>query len=82
MLLTDGLHVNESKTERYHIKTGGEDSWKKCKYLGLLLKAEGKDFQLIHARHSNLFSSASKSVEKSREEYLQYTSKETSTLFI
>ena len=24
MLLTEGLHINESKTERYHIQRGGE----------------------------------------------------------
>ena len=40
MLLTKGLHVNESKTERYHIQRGGEDAWKKCKYLGSLRDTE------------------------------------------
>ena len=37
MLLTKGLHVNGSKTEKYHIQRSGEDAWKKCKYLGSLL---------------------------------------------
>ena len=40
MLLTEGFHVNESKTERYHIQRGGEDAWKKCKYLRSLLDTE------------------------------------------
>ena len=31
------LHINQSKTERYHIKKGGDESWKKCKYVGSLL---------------------------------------------
>ena len=66
MLLIDGLRVNESKTGRYHIKRGGKDSWKKCENLGSLLNTEEKDFQLIHPRHSNLFSSPTKSVKKSR----------------
>ena len=30
------LHVNESKTEEHRIKRGGNDNWKKCKYLGTL----------------------------------------------
>ena len=40
MLLTEGLHLNESKTERYQIQGGGEDAWKKWKYLGSLLDTE------------------------------------------
>ena len=40
MFLTEGLQINESKTERYHIQRGGEDAWKKCKYLGSLLDTE------------------------------------------
>ena len=40
MLLTEGLHVNESKTERYHIQKDGEEAWRKCKYLGSLLYTE------------------------------------------
>ena len=39
MLLTEGLHANENKTERYHIQSGG-DAWKKCKYLRSLLDTE------------------------------------------
>jgi len=31
------LHVNETKTEEHRIKRGGDDNWKKCKYLGTLL---------------------------------------------
>ena len=31
------LHVNETKTEEHRIKRGGNDNWKKCKYLGTLL---------------------------------------------
>ena len=31
------LHVNETKTEEHRIKHGGNDNWKKCKYLGTLL---------------------------------------------
>ena len=40
MLLIEGLHVNESKTERYHIQKGEEDFWKKCKYFGSLIDNE------------------------------------------
>ena len=61
MLLTEGLHVNESKTERYHIQKDGEDAWKKCKYLESLLHTE-KDIK----RHSNPFSAASMSVKMLR----------------
>ena len=39
-LLTECLHVNENKTERYHIQRGGDDAWKKCRYLGLLAHTE------------------------------------------
>ena len=39
MLFIEGLHVNESKTERYHIQKG-EDVWKKCKYLASLINTE------------------------------------------
>ena len=40
MLLTEGLQIRENKTERYHIQRGGEDTWKKCKYLGSLFDTE------------------------------------------
>ena len=40
MLLTKGLHVNGSKTEKYHIQRSGEDAWKKCKCLGSLLDTD------------------------------------------
>ena len=33
VLYTEGLHVNESKTERYHIQRGGEDAWKNANIL-------------------------------------------------
>ena len=31
------LLINQSKTEKYNIKKDGDDSWKKCKYVGSLL---------------------------------------------
>ncbi len=39
-LKRNNLFVNESKTEEYQIKRGGDNSWKKCKYLGSLLDTE------------------------------------------
>ena len=38
MLADEGLHVNKSKTERYHISIDNNDeSWRRCKYLGSVL---------------------------------------------
>jgi hypothetical protein len=34
------LTVNEDKTEEYTVKRGGDEEWKKCKYLGSLLDTE------------------------------------------
>ena len=34
------VQINESKTEEYEIKRGGEENWKKCKYLGSLLDTQ------------------------------------------
>ena len=34
------LQANESKTEEYVVTRGGDDSWRKCKYLGSLLDSE------------------------------------------
>ena len=31
------LHINQSKPERYHIKKGCDESWKKCKYVDSIL---------------------------------------------
>ena len=39
-LKTRNLNVNKDKTEKYCIKRNGDDSWKKCKYLGSLLGTE------------------------------------------
>ena len=60
MLLTEVLHVDESKTERYHIQRGGENAWKNCKYLGSLLDTEEvikrrKGLSIDSSRLSNLF---------------------------
>ena len=40
MLKTEGLFVNNSKTERYHISKENDKKWMKCKYLGFLLNTE------------------------------------------
>ena len=37
MLIEEGLHVNNSKTEEYTIEIDGDERWKKCKVLGSLL---------------------------------------------
>ena len=34
------LKINQSKTEKYKITRNGDDSWKKCKYVGSLLGTE------------------------------------------
>jgi hypothetical protein len=34
------LQINEAKTEEYTIKRGGDEKWKKCKYVGSLLDTE------------------------------------------
>ena len=34
------LYVNEGKTEEYDIKRGGDETWKKCKYVGSLIDTE------------------------------------------
>ena len=66
MLLTEGLHVNESKMEKYHIQIGGEEDLT-LNYSTLKKISKGeKDLQLIPTRHSNLFSAAGMSVKKSR----------------
>ncbi len=39
-LRDNNLFVNEGKTEEYHITRGGEESWKKCTYLGSNLDTE------------------------------------------
>ena len=40
ILKEKNLQVNDSKTEEYEIKRGGDENWKKCKYLGTLLDTE------------------------------------------
>ena len=40
LLKGKNLQLNESKMEEYEIKRGGEEKWKKCKYLGSLLDTE------------------------------------------
>ena len=40
-LKQENLHINQSKTEKYHIKNGGDESLKKCKYVGSLLGTTG-----------------------------------------
>ena len=37
ILKSKNLRINESKTEEYEIKRGGDEAWEKCKYLGGLL---------------------------------------------
>ena len=44
---------NQSKTERYHIKKGGNESWKKCKHVGSLLGTT-EDKQLTNTAFSKL----------------------------
>ena len=34
------LTINPTKTEEYEIKRGGDESWKKCKYLGSMIDTE------------------------------------------
>ena len=44
MLLTEGLHVNESKTEKYHfLQRSGGDA-KKYKYLGVGMSSHFLNF--------------------------------------
>ena len=41
LILEDkNLIVNNTKTEEYEVVRGGDDKWKKCKYLGSLLETE------------------------------------------
>ena len=40
MLEDEGLHINITKTGRYHVRKTSETNWKKCKYLGSLLETE------------------------------------------
>ena len=37
MLLEEGLYINKSKTEKFHISKYGDSKWKSCKYHGSLL---------------------------------------------
>ena len=39
------LHINKGKTEQYCIKRNGEEHWKKCKYLGILLSTTEDSLQ-------------------------------------
>ena len=34
------LRVNETKSEEYAIKRGGDENWKNCKYFGSLLDTD------------------------------------------
>ena len=38
MLKEEGLEINNSKTEEYTIKIGGDDKWKKHNVLGSLFR--------------------------------------------
>ena len=40
MLLENGLYINKSKTEKFHVSKYGDNKWKSCKYLGSLLGTE------------------------------------------
>ena len=40
MLSEDGLYMNKSKTEKYHISKCSDTKWKSCKYLGSLIGTE------------------------------------------
>ena len=39
-LLEQGLFINKSKTEKYHISRTSDTKWRSCKYLGSLLRKE------------------------------------------
>ena len=39
-LLEQGLFINKSKTEKYHISRTSDTKWRSCKYLGSLLGTE------------------------------------------
>ena len=40
MLCEEGLYINRSKTEKYHISKYFDTKWKSCKYLGSLIGTE------------------------------------------
>ena len=40
ILKNKNLQINDRKMEEYEIKRGGDEAWKKCKYLGGLLDTE------------------------------------------
>ena len=40
MLSEEGLYINQSKTEKYHISKCSDTKWKSCKYLGSLIGTE------------------------------------------
>ena len=40
MLCKEGLYINKSKTEKYHISKCSNTKWKSCKYLGSLIGTE------------------------------------------
>ena len=40
MLSEEGLYINKSKTEKYHISKCSNTKWKSCKYLGSLIGTE------------------------------------------
>ena len=40
MLSEEGLYINKSKTEKYHISKCSDTKWKSCKYLGSLIGTE------------------------------------------
>ena len=40
ILSEEGLYINKSKTEKYHIRKCSDTKWKSCKYLGSLIGTE------------------------------------------
>ncbi len=40
MLKKINLQINSTKTEEFDIERGGDESWKKCKYIGSLIDTE------------------------------------------
>ena len=40
MLCEEGVYINKSNTEKYHINKCSDTKWKSCKYLGSLIGTE------------------------------------------
>ncbi len=60
---TGNLQINRQKTDEYDLERGGDESWKKCKYVGRLIDTE-EDIKLRNQLSMVLYIQQTKNISQ------------------